>query len=209
MNHWQGLNKPPIVASMGAVIALGFNLVSPSTWPLALLQTLNVVSFILNVVSVSVPGRIDSVRVREIRREPQGDSTLPAVDESAPLVAAYSRLSSLELRERSLVRPAPWAFIIWALIYLGEAAFVVAQFVPVNTVRKLLSTESIQSASGPFIAANLLQSLWCASFRPSYESVTWHRFVSCAMLALTAYALAYIPSQESWFLRPMAIHFGK
>lgn len=206
------LNTPPIVATTGIVIALGFPLI-PNELPLRLLEVLNLVAFAVNLAAVMVPGRIDEELARRLDdtdTDPTATSEEPLVTEAWRLVRPSDRpprdatnLSPMELRDRTLVRPASWACAIWAVIYLGEIVFVIAQFLPWSGLQR-----SLPSASIPFVAANLLQSLWCASFRPSYDE-GWHRFVSCFMLGATTYALSYIPARESLFYMPLAIHFGK
>lgn len=66
------------------------------------------------------------------------------------------------------------AFAIWAPIYLGESAFVASQFFASDTTLSALNA-ALPSVTVPFVAANLMQSLWCASFRPSYEG--WKKYI--------------------------------
>jgi len=204
------LNKPPIVATTGVVITLGFPLIS--ALPLGVLRGINLVSFAINVIAVGTPGRIDGEQARRLEDTDTDPTATPeeSASETSPLFQSPTvaerepaNRSTMELRNRTLVRPAPWAFAIWMVIYLGEATFVVAQFVPAAKLAR-----SLPSVSIPFAAANLLQSLWCAAFRPSYDE-GWHRFVSCFLLGATAYSLSYIPARDSWFFVPLAIHFGK
>jgi hypothetical protein len=115
-----------------------------------------------------------------------------------------------DLRLRSLVLPAGWAFGIWGAIYLGEAVFCVAQLVDGSGLPALLP-----EVTPGFVAANLVQSLWCASFRPSYNG-GWRKYVSAAMLGGTAYSLSCLlpaimsvpPSGLSWYFVPLVMHFG-
>jgi hypothetical protein len=201
------LNKPPIVVAAGAVIAAGFPLVPALS--VGVLQVANVLAFATNVYAVSVPGRMDGDQERKMR---QGDLNPTPTLESTTLLPGEQRHRDeneneplgVSLRERTLVRPAGWAFAIWAPIYLGEATFCVAQFVDASNLAAVLPQASV-----PFVAANLLQSLWCASFRASYNEGSWQKYVSCATLGGTAYALSYIPTELSWFFLPMAMHFGK
>ncbi len=88
---------------------------------------------------------------------------------------------------------------------------------------QLLASDSTSMAllpqlTAPFVAANLFQSLWCASFRPSYLQ-GWTRYISAGMLAGTAYSLNLVQSEcltvfstESTMLPhlllPLTIHFG-
>jgi hypothetical protein len=113
------------------------------------------------------------------------------------------------LRTRTLLLPSGWAFSIWGLIYCGEAMFCIAPWlvgmilmVPpffVTTTTTTTTTTTILTGvlpttllvpqiTIPFCAANLLQSLWCVSFRPSFNQ-GWYKYVSVAMLGGTAVAL--------------------
>ena len=111
------------------------------------------------------------------------------------------------------MNPAGWAFAIWGPIYLGETAFCAAQLLaePGTPLATLLP-----QLTAPFIAFNLMQSLWCASFRPSY-SEGWHKWVSVAMLGGTAYSLSFVQAVATstaaaaipwWYFLPMTAHFG-
>jgi hypothetical protein len=112
-------------------------------------------------------------------------------------------------RGRTLVSPSGWAFAIWGPIYLGETIFVAAQFFPQSGLAAVLP-----EITAPFVAANIFQSLWCASFRPSYRD--WASYISPAMLAGTAYSLSQVQAvtctmqgtPEWWFLLPLTLHFG-
>jgi hypothetical protein len=128
--------------------------------------------------------------------------------EGSPLVGKDGKSSAYSINNsRSLVNPSGWAFAIWGPIYLGEAALVASQFfVPDATALALLP-----QITDPFVAANLFQSLWCASFRPSYGD-GWHKYISAAMLAGTAYSLSMVHSAADpsmlKFLVPVTMHFG-
>jgi hypothetical protein len=56
-----------------------------------------------------------------------------------------------------------------------------------------------------------MQSLWCASFRPSY-SEGWTKYVSAAALAGTAWSLSWVHAavtpETALYLLPMTVHFG-
>lgn len=127
---------------------------------------------------------------------------------SGPVSGVYGRS-----RSRTLIDPSGWAFAIWGPIYLGETAFVATQ---------LLSSHAdavIPGITAPFAAANLFQSLWCASFRPSYLGDGMKKYISAGMLAGTAYSLSMVleagnsaaaadPTFQSWMLTPFVMHFG-
>lgn len=232
------LNRPPLVVATGALIAGGVPFLVPAA-SLGVLQAANLFSFAVNVAAVSVPGRLDGQRDAQMRRgdlNPKGGAGAagtggggfganpPTVGssstESTPLGGGPTRDNDdtgglAGLRARSLVQPSGWAFSIWGLIYMGEAAFCAAQFVDATHLPSVLP-----HVTGPFVAANLFQSLWCASFRPGYDA-GWHRYVSVAMLGGTAYSLSCVPlaadvagggdaaaAALSWCLLPLAVHFG-
>lgn len=72
----------------------------------------------------------------------------------------------------------------------------------------------LKSASVPFVAANVFQSLWCAAFRPKYKG-GW-MVVSFASLASTAFSLSKVHNAAlgmvGWnymvYGLPTALHFG-
>jgi hypothetical protein len=198
------LNSPILVLGLGATILMSLPSVSsiPAAYgvsSLAMLQSANVVSYLINCASVSVPGRIDGQAQDEI----QGETKSSEKDET------YKSIYSPN-QGRSLIAPAGWAFAIWGPIYLGEAVFCTSLLLKSSNV--VLSV--LPMITGPFVAANLFQSLWCASFRPSYMSTnsTWPKFVSVAMLGATAYSLSLLhavaASSLSWYFVPIIMHFG-
>lgn len=103
------------------------------------------------------------------------------------------------------------AFAIWGPIFLGELVLVTAQLFegPTGSMAPF-----IKSASVPFIAANIFQSLWCAAFRPKYKG-GWMA-VSFASLSSTAYALSKVHNSalgltgSNYFIYglPTSLHFG-
>lgn len=200
------LNSPPLVTTAG--ITLGYALpfiedaITKSPWKTV--RIVNLLSYTINIIAVSRPGRMDG--------EAAGEGQLSPIN------------------GRTLVAPAGWAFAIWGPIFLGEAIGVASQFL-------LLSADDdntpivqlLKQTSGPFITAQLFQSLWCAAFRPKYNnnnnnnnSKGYERFVSVGMLSATAYSLSrahsiftspsskmiYSSFQYGLYFLPMALHFG-
>ena len=110
------------------------------------------------------------------------------------------------------------AFTIWGPIYLGEAAFVTTQLLASDTTFTTLNT-ILPNVTVPFVAANIFQSLWCASFRPSYEE-GWKKYISVGMLGGTAYSLFLASTSgqaaiiltgmanQTYLLYPLIAHFG-
>ena len=190
------LNSPPIVVATGAVLVAGLPFVQAGALSLGALKIANLLAFATNVTAVSIPGRMDGEQDRKMRQGDLDPELTPLRDSDAEnnIVTAS--------RDRTLLAPAGWAFSIWAPIYVGEAVFVGAQFVDPSLAAAVLPQVTV-----PFVAANLLQSLWCASFRPSYAN-GWHKYTSVAMLGGTAVALSQVPFGLSIYLLPMTVHFG-
>ncbi|CAB9516102.1 expressed unknown protein [Seminavis robusta] len=191
---FRSLNSPPLVAAAGAVIVAGLPFVQVGAVSMAALKVANIVAFVTNTTAVSIPGRMDGDQDARMR---QGD--MNPHDESTPL----NNNNNIVQRNRTLVAPAGWAFAIWGPIYLGEAIFCGAQFWDPTM------TAAVPSMTAPFVAANLTQSLWCASFRSSY-SQGWHKYISVFMLGGTAFSLSQVPFADiaSPYMIPLTMHFG-
>ena len=208
--HFLG-NSPLLVASCGASLAIGLPFLDAAlaSSSLALLKGLNLAAFATNVVAVSVPGRLDGVQDAEMRRGNFDKSS----GEGQSLVNNPEEKHSYMLnRSRTLINPSGWAFAIWAPIYLGEAAFVAGQLFASDAA----NTALLPSITAPFVAANLFQSLWCASFRPTFGE-GWKKWISATMLGGTAYSLSLVhsagasvtdPTGLSYLLLPLTMHFG-
>ena len=98
------------------------------------------------------------------------------------------------LRFDTLFAPAGYAFAIWAVIYLGEillSTTVAINGKPVDVIRK---------ATPWWATANLMQSLWCASFRPRFINMLW---LPSIMLSLGAFALLGAHNEFSFELQGM------
>jgi len=217
------LNQPQLVVAAGSTLALGLpvlkGFVASSSSNLSKLACYNLLAFGINVVSVSIPGRLDGAEeIVSSAEEKKGDSNSNKSNDGKvddTLLAVCKNM--VESRARQLINPAGWAFAIWGPIYLGEMAFVsVGQWVS-PAVQQLLP-----QITTPFVAANLFQSLWCASFRPHYHhpSQRWQKYISVAMLSATAYQMSqvhsivqaaaergYSSSSLLWFV-PLTMHFG-
>lgn len=92
------------------------------------------------------------------------------------------------LRMPTLLAPAPWAFVIWAVIYMGELLGIVW----ICTCARGVETEPIAKSAAAWCAANVAQSLWCCAFRPWAKDALW---LSAALLGTTAACL--FPAQAS------------
>mmetsp|Transcript_35306 Transcript_35306/g.43226 ORF Transcript_35306/g.43226 Transcript_35306/m.43226 type:complete len:337 (+) Transcript_35306:108-1118(+) len=218
------LNSPPLVAATGCAVIIGLPFfdaaTTASTLSLATLKVMNVAAFATNVLAVSIPGRIDGQQNADMRNgtlNPYKPNS-PGVtgEESTPLSpspsSTYNEIYS-PTRSRTLVSPSGWAFAIWGPIYIGEAIFVAGQFLATTSSTSFAT--ALPQLTAPFVTANILQSLWCASFRPSYN-LGWKKYVSVGMLAGTAYSLSHVQavavglgnSALGWYLLPLSLHFG-
>jgi len=102
-------------------------------------------AFIINVIAVSVPGRLDRM---------------------------YSDGSHIKPWQ-SLFEPSPWAFAIWGVIYLTELLVTMYLCVFYKSVSSEFGTHGFQSALPYWTAGNCLQALWCFVFRPEFKSRLW------------------------------------
>jgi hypothetical protein len=185
------LNSPPLVALTGLGIGANLSLIDQFalTSPWNVVRIANLVSYGINFMSVQRPGRLDG-------QASEGGELAPRSG-------------------KTLVAPAGWAFAIWGPIFLGEMVGVVAPFFIKESAPVV---EVLRQTSGPFIAAQIFQSLWCAAFRPKYKG--WSMFVSTGFLSATAYSLSrahavfaansdkYSNLEYGIFFLPMALHFG-
>lgn len=200
MSFRSALNSPALVTAAGVGVAVTAPLVRTGALSLGILQAANVLTFGINVASVSVSGRNDGNQDSEMRQgnlNPESSTTrLIDNNKSDDNLGVYGS-------NRTLLKPAGWAFAIWGPIYLGELAFTVAQFVGATGLADILPAATV-----PICAANLFQSLWCASFRPSYDEGSWQKYVSVLMLGGTACSLSFLPADASLFLVPFVMKFG-
>ncbi|KAL7476911.1 hypothetical protein ACHAW6_002738 [Cyclotella cf. meneghiniana] len=218
----RSFNSPPLVAAAGISTLVGIPFLEALTFSAstAVLKGLNLTAFAANVVAVSIPGRLDGQQDAAMRsgnlNPAKPNASKP--EEGSPLIEESNASTYSLNRSRTLVNPRGWAFAIWGPIYLGEAAFVTAQLFASDTSLTVLSN-MLPNVTAPFVAANLFQSLWCASFRPNYGE-GWKKYVSVGMLAGTAYSLSLVNAagyaalistgmeNQSYLLWPLAAHFG-
>jgi hypothetical protein len=110
-------------------------------------------SYILNVIIVSIPGRFDSQTQR--------------VDKDGKPLVPWT----------TVFAPAPWAFAIWGIIYLGEMIVsLYSLFIgsPINLFQQILPY---------WMAGNLFQCLWCLIFRIKFIN---YMFIPFLLLGLSA-----------------------
>lgn len=185
------LNYPPLVAlsgfGLGAYFPVLGELAKNSPW--ATIRLACAISYGINVIAVSRPGRMDG-----------------EVDENGELAPTGNK---------TLVAPSGWAFAIWGPIFIGELVSVTSTFFikDSNAIVSLL-----RQTSAPFVAAQLFQSLWCAAFRPKYKGASMFintgllsataYSLSRAHAAFVAQPQLYSNLQYGIFLLPISLHFG-
>jgi len=116
-------------------------------------RLLFVASFLLNVVLVSIPGRFDGQTQR--------------VDKDGKPLVPWT----------TVFAPAPWAFAIWGIIYLGEmlvSAYSLLVGSPISLFQEILPY---------WMAGNLFQCLWCLIFRLKFIN---YMFIPFMLLGLSA-----------------------
>lgn len=113
------------------------------------------------------------------------------------------------LKMPNLLVPSPWAFIIWAVIYIGEFIGLVRQATCTGACN-----ERFAAAARAWIAANVAQIMWCCTFRPWALGMLW---LSAMMLGTIAACL--FPAQlkvrrltsaaDYWIVVfPRSLHLG-
>jgi len=185
------LNYPPLVALSGLGLGASLPILEKLVLnsPWNVVRIANLLAYGINFISVQRPGRLDG-------QAAEGGELAPRTG-------------------RTLVAPAGWAFAIWGPIFLGEMIAVTAPFF-IKETEPIVAL--LKQTAGPFIAAQLFQSLWCAAFRPKYKGASM--FVSTGLLSATAYSLSrahavftakpelYSNLQYAILFLPLALHFG-
>mmetsp|Transcript_66613 Transcript_66613/g.98780 ORF Transcript_66613/g.98780 Transcript_66613/m.98780 type:complete len:338 (-) Transcript_66613:363-1376(-) len=216
------LNSPALTSLAGITL----HLVTPKLEQLALdpnltslstLQWANAISYAVQFIAVSIPGRIDGEVAKQMEAEDnemEGKKNYEKLTESTNKDESGKEYTNIG--GRTLVSPAGWAFAIWGPIFLGELVFVSSQFRISNedSIAPLLREISV-----PFTLAQTFQSLWCATFRPKYKK--YNSFISAGFLTSVAYSLSkahkiYSTSSPSSYSNldyltmflPMGMHFG-
>ena len=181
------LNQPAAVAAAGAgaFILLPFveEIAAKGVFTWAQLKGAAAAAYALQVVCVSIPGRIDGEMAKDLQDEKR---RADGKEVSTNKDSAGEEAKKLSSRNgKTLVAPAGWAFAIWGPIFVGELVSVISQLsIPADdTLVPLLRKTAV-----PFAFAHIFQSLWCAAFRRIYSGNLM--YISFAMLASTAYSLS-------------------
>jgi len=209
-------NTPPLVSTAMGVLALALplyeNAIIDGTISWTGVKTINALSYAINLVSVSIPGRLDGQQQQKQEQSQEkikGDALKDDTDDTS-----NNKMDELTV---SLVAPSGWAFAIWGPIFAGELVFSISQLLIPESAA--IAT-TIKKLSGPFVAGQLFQSLWCAAFRPKYEKGSL-MLISSAGLAGAAYSLSkvhaayaiktkfyYSSLQYCIYFLPTSLHFG-
>lgn len=194
---FSSLNIPPLIGSLSIgcytvilpVLSRQFQNSDATSW--TVVKVSNLLAYGLSVVSVSQPGRYDSeVDTYEKTTKDDGSETNKKAATS-DVSAGREGLETMSpgRRGRTLVAPAGWAFAIWGPIFLGELIMVSSQWLLIRD-DQILQQQLIRQVTGPYVSAQIFQSLWSASFRPSYKN-GWYKYISAVNLSGIAYALSF------------------
>ena len=207
------LNAPPLIATL----SLGSYVLFPAlrttfenkaiSW--TIVKTTNLCAYGLSVWSVSQPGRYDGQTIQDTNASPG-------------VAATEMEQMSPGRNGRTLVPPAGFAFAIWGPIFLGELVMVGAQWTTLSESSPIAPL--IREITGPFLAAQIFQTLWTASFRPKYNNngLLYYKYVSAVNLSGIAYALSFchqpytrsdvVPNytfgEYCLYFLPLSLHFG-
>lgn len=128
-------------------------------------------AFLLNLFTVSLPGRFDGQAV-ELQKQKDAATTpeeIKNIESGMPWV--------------TLFEPAPWAFAIWGVIYSSE--LLLTAFV---TLFGHLQVAMVEKATPYWLAGNLFQSLWCFCFRPKFRNALWLPMIFLALASGSFFA---------------------
>jgi len=187
------INTPPITVTAVIILLVASptidNLLISAPW--SAVRIASFLAYVINFIATSRPGKLD-------------------VEISADGTVASPR------NGKTLLAPAFWGFLIWIPIFLGNLVLVVAQFFISEASPVVILLKKI---AGPFIVAQLFQSLWCAAFRPRYSKNNL-MYISTLCLMATTYSLSrahtivvaqprsYSNMQYSMYFLPVTIYFG-
>ena len=148
---------------------------SPGNSKNIITRLLFIASYMLNVIVVSIPGRFDSQTQR--------------VDKDGKPLVPWT----------TVFAPAPWAFAIWGIIYLGEmlvSLYGVLIGSPINLFQQILPY---------WMAGNLFQCLWCLIFRLKFINFM---FIPFLLLGLSAGSYIGAHNILTKFIKDTPILFG-
>ena len=158
-----------------------------SSKSVALWKVVNVASYAMNVISVSIPGRIDDQMAKEMKENKNNNNNSNKKDDDRDDDKNDEQDRTKNIRRnskyRSLFTPAGYAFAIWGVIFTSEFVFVTRSSF-FNTSDEAFAA----NATGFFALANVLQSVWCFTFRDWTEEPKRH-WINAFVLGAEALAL--------------------
>ena len=146
-----------------------------STGNTVITRLLFIASYMLNVIVVSIPGRFDSQTQR--------------VDKDGKPLVPWT----------TVFAPAPWAFAIWGIIYLGEMLVSLYGALigsPISLFQQILPY---------WMAGNLFQCLWCLIFRIKFIN---YMFIPFLLLGLSAGSYIGAHNILTKFIKDIPIAYG-
>ena len=153
-------------------------------------------AFVLNVVAVSIPGRLDRIYSSTplpIESVSDGSSANNCNDGGARSDVSNQLQQQQQCSHvkpwQSMFEPCGWAFAIWAPIYLLE--LLVARFTIGLSGVSALPPSVLLRVLPWWVTGHWLQALWCLVFRPAYKYALWLPAV-CLLLAAATLLVAYI-----------------
>ena len=152
----------------------------------------NFTSYVLNVLCVSIPGRIDDQMAKEMKEAQEEEKKKNKEDADADVddekkndaFATKKNTIRRTSKYRSLFTPAGYAFAIWGFIFTSEFVFAMRSMFFTNTKDEQFAA----NATGYFALANVLQSVWCFTFREWTEKPRRH-WINAFVLGVEALAL--------------------
>lgn len=123
----------------------------------AICRTIWTSAFALNLITVSLPGRFDSISAQEAQMK-----KLKAVS------SEDAKKIEVTMPWTTFFEPSPWAFAIWGVIYFTElllTGFVLC----LGNIQKSV----VETATAYWVAGNVFQSVWCFCFRPEFRQSLW------------------------------------
>uniref|UniRef100_A0A7S4EFU3 Uncharacterized protein n=1 Tax=Pseudo-nitzschia australis TaxID=44445 RepID=A0A7S4EFU3_9STRA len=230
----EALNSPSLVGAVTAgcygllpFAAKNPMLLNSAALPFVAIKGMNALSYGFSMYSVSRPGRYDGgASVKSEAGDSESSKPKTTKSSSGDMDAAQRGMEQMGTSKgRTLVPPAPWAFIIWAPIFMGELVMVTAPILAPGSVSPVVE-QALREISGPYLLAQIFQALWAASFRPRYENGIY-KYVSAANLAGIAASLSlchgafattsnnsqrslrsYSGLEYALYFLPLSLHFG-
>eukprot|EP00520_Triparma_pacifica_P018595 CAMPEP_0118645714 /NCGR_PEP_ID=MMETSP0785-20121206/7653_1 /TAXON_ID=91992 /ORGANISM="Bolidomonas pacifica, Strain CCMP 1866" /LENGTH=335 /DNA_ID=CAMNT_0006537625 /DNA_START=261 /DNA_END=1265 /DNA_ORIENTATION=- len=213
-NTLSTLNQPyilPLIYASGVRLSTLF---LGSMTPLKIKLVFATSFFLINIISVSMPGRLDGELAKEIETSKKTSKKISKkiskkTSNNKPLSPSPISI----VGGRTLIAPAPWAFAIWGPIYISEFLLILL-ILSTSSTSPLFQT--LQTVSPYWFLSNLSQALWCASFRTSYvlspnplSNISSPTYLTLTTLCLLKSHAVLVSSGSPWYITlPIALHGG-